>query len=281
MLIFLIEQNAVNVNRPREAVEACQDVDIEPWGEFFSSRWGRGWFSFLAEAYHMLGDYKQELREVRRAQEHYPDEMYLDEARALAAVGRIDKVKEVIEKSLAVTFRPGLHGNVLLEAVRELRAHGHHEACKEIADEAVEWHKTRLSERKATQRLRVRLANALYLAERWDETLPLVEELAAEFPDNIDYKGFLGALAARRGDREAALRISDELKNIDRPYLLGIHTYWRANIAAILGQKEQAVTLLTRALAQGRAYGSYLLNNMNFEPLRDYKPFQELLRPKG
>ena len=281
VVVFLVEQYAVFVNRPREAVEVCQNVDIESWRDFFSTGYGRKLLSFLAEAHHMLGDYKQELKEVRRAQEYYPDEMYLDEVRALAAMGKTDEVKEVIEKSLAVTSRTERHGNVLREAARELRAHGHHEAYREIADEAVEWYQNKLAEQKTDLRLRRGLAAALYTAERWDESLSLYKELAEEYPDNLTYKGLLGSLFARGGNTEEALRISEELKNIDRPYLFGSQTFWRANIAALLGQKEQAVTLLTEALAQGWLYGPDLLNRMNFEPLRDYKPFQELLRPKG
>jgi hypothetical protein len=109
----------------------------------------------------------------------------------------------------------------------------------------------------------------------------LIEELAAERPDNIDYKGYLGTLAARRGDREEALRISTELESIDRPYLFGSNTYWRARIASLLGDRERAVALLREAFAQGREYGVYLHRDMDLEPLRDYPPFQELLRPKG
>ena len=88
-------------------------------------------------------------------------------------------------------------------------------------------------------------------------------------------------MAARKGEREKAHAISEELENIDRPYLFGGHTYLRARIASLLGEKERAVLLLQDAFAQGLIYGSYLLHQMDFEPLRDYKPFQELLKPKG
>ena len=55
----------------------------------------------------------------------------------------------------------------------------------------------------------------------------------------------------------------------------------RARIASLLGEKERAVMLLQEAIAQGLIYGSYLLQEMDFEPLRNYQPFQELLKPKG
>jgi len=74
--------------------------------------------------------------------------------------------------------------------------------------------------------------------------------------------------------------ISAELKNINRPYLFGNHTYWRACIAALLGESRQAVALLNEAFAQGQEFGVYIHSDMNLEPLRNYKPFQELLRLK-
>ena len=70
------------------------------------------------------------------------------------------------------------------------------------------------------------------------------------------------------------------MKNFERPYLFGGNTFWRARIAVLLGEKEQALVLLRDALGQGTAYGSLYLN-MDLEPLSDYPPFQELIKPKG
>jgi predicted Zn-dependent protease len=72
------------------------------------------------------------------------------------------------------------------------------------------------------------------------------EKLAAERPDSPEYLGYLGALAARRGDRPEAKRVSDSLASMKVPYLRGAHTYWRARIAATLGEPERAVALLRK-----------------------------------
>jgi hypothetical protein len=106
------------------------------------------------------------------------------------------------------------------------------------------------------------------------------EALHKESPDEIGILGFLGVLAARRGDKQEALRISSLLENIDRPYLFGVHTFWRARIASLLGDKENAVRLIREALAQGRSY-TVFHPMMDFEPLQDYPPFKELIKPKG
>jgi hypothetical protein len=88
-------------------------------------------------------------------------------------------------------------------------------------------------------------------------------------------------LAARWGDRDEALRVSEELGKLDRPFLFGRHLYWQARIISLLGDKEQAVSLLKEAFSQGSSYGVYLNQNIDLEPLWDYPPFKELLRPKG
>ena len=45
-------------------------------------------------------------------------------------------------------------------------------------------------------------------AERWEDARVLYHDLAAEFPDNVNFQGFLGTIAARSADRDEALRIS-------------------------------------------------------------------------
>ena len=48
-----------------------------------------------------------------------------------------------------------------------------------------------------------------------------------------------------------------------------------------VGEKERAVALLKEAFSQGLDYGVYLHRDIDLEPLWDYQPFKELLRPKG
>jgi tetratricopeptide (TPR) repeat protein len=227
----------------------------------------------------MLGNYKKELQVAREGQNYYPDilDLKVSEVRALAALGRIKGVQDVIEENLTMKTTATSPGTVMQEASEELRAQGYREEALEIAHRAVEWYQQHREEAD----YRYPLAQALYLAERWQESQALFEELFEENPENIDYQGYLGTLAARLGDEEEALRISEELKNIDRPYLFGGHTYWRACIASLFGEKQKAVELLTEAFNQGRAYGAYLHNNIELESLQDYPPFQELIKPKG
>ena len=93
--------------------------------------------------------------------------------------------------------------------------------------------------------------------------------------------GALGVIAARTGNHEEARRIFDELPDPGLPQSASDRSFWRAAIAAHLGEKDRAVDLLSEAFSQGMPYYIYLHSHPAFEPLWDYPPFQELIEPKG
>ncbi len=90
-----------------------------------------------------------------------------------------------------------------------------------------------------------------------------------------------GTLAARLGDRTGALEISEALRQLKSPYLFGRQTSRRACIAAVLGERDQAVALLRQAFAEGVPYGARIHTDIALESLRNDPEFNELLRPKG
>jgi hypothetical protein len=106
-------------------------------------------------------------------------------------------------------------------------------------------------------------------------------KLALERPDNLVYKRYLGTFAARLGDRAEAVRVSQAFERMTGRYLRGNHTYSRAVIAALLGERDEAVALLGRAFAEGHQCAVTEHHDMDLEPLWDYPPFQELMKPKG
>ena len=106
-----------------------------------------------------------------------------------------------------------------------------------------------------------------------------MRDLIELYPERIYYPGYLGITAAKRGDREEALRISEQLKNWNKPYLFGNELFWQAAIAAALGEKDRAIALLRDAITQGRSYSS-LYCHFALEPLWDYPAFIELIKPK-
>jgi serine/threonine protein kinase len=264
--------DAFTVNRPKEAIEAFKMADQE-------QEWLWYW-DFLTASYHVLGEHKEELKAAKQARKRFPTSLQplSLEIRALAALGRIDEVKRLIEESFTFPkqqyWTPGV---IMSSAAEELQAHGYRDAAMTIFDQAVQWYKNRPAEEMDS----LSYGLTLYCARHWEEAKSIFDELAKGSPDNIYYQAILGCIAARQGDREKALKVSEWLKNLKRPYLFGSHIWCRAYLAAVLGEKDQAVALLKESFLEGLMYNINLHTDIDFESLWDYPPFKELLKPKG
>ena len=276
---------AMTLNRPAETLEVLEPVDPE-------RGFMRGfpyYYLMLAAAHHSLGDHEHELELASRGNEQYPDlRSLVYEVRALAALGRVEQLLEMLDQSfniMAVSPSGWTPDHIMIAAASELRAHGFDAGVGPALDRAIAWHEELPPDQAATADHRFGYALSLYESERWDEADALFKELSAEFPTSVTYRGYVGVTAARRGDVEAANEIDAQLLTIDGPYLQGFNTYWRSRIAAVLGDRERAVSLLREALAAGqRQFGAsqyWIHAVMDFESLVDYAPFQELVRPKG
>ncbi|NNG17445.1 MAG: hypothetical protein HKM89_13280, partial [Gemmatimonadales bacterium] len=238
----------------------------------------------LMEALHMVGDHSSELIEARGAREIYPDRLMMlrNELRALAALGRIAEVVRGLDESLLLPSQGEIDaGDLMLSVGAELRAHDNHDGSIRVAERALEWFTSRPDDEAGTIRSRFWRALALYSAERWDAAQVLFEEVSSMIPPDVNVQGFLGVLAARRGDRDEALRISTEIKGMADPYDFGRDFYWQACIAAQLGELDRAMVLLREAYAQGRVFNVWLHRDFDLEPLHGYPPFEEFIEPKG
>jgi DNA-binding SARP family transcriptional activator/TolB-like protein/predicted Zn-dependent protease len=275
-----VAKELLMLNRPREALEVFEQLDPQR-GEL------RGWFVYwqnLATAHHLLGDHRRELRVARRARELYPDNdnALRLELRALAAAGRVADVRRALDDHFASPAPGQLRSGILLrETALELRAHGHADEARELLVRSLDWYRSRPADLQVTIGMRRALVEAHYLAGRWEEARQSLIALAFERPDDVAVQGRLGTLAARQGDRAEAERILAWLTALERPYLLGEHTYWRARIAALLGEPERAVGWLQEAYAQGRSEWIGLHSDPDLESLHDFTPFRRLVRPKG
>src|SRR5205807_7916215 len=114
---------------------------------------------------------------------------------------------------------------------------------------------------------RAGLGRALYAAERWDEARDVFTQLEHGRADNAEYLGYVGAIAARRSDRLQAAKYSAALRAMNRPYLFGAHTMWRARIAALLHDEAGAVDLFRDAFAQGATFTIETHRDVDLEPL--------------
>lgn len=93
---------AVILNRPRASIDAYARHPSS--GRSFRRSIGSYRFKFLAVALHVLGEHERELAEIKMAQEYTPGVLAFleDEAKALAALGRLPEVMRVIDRSLSI-----------------------------------------------------------------------------------------------------------------------------------------------------------------------------------
>jgi predicted Zn-dependent protease len=128
--------------------------------------------------------------------------------------------------------------------------------------------------------MRSALARALYAAERWDEARALVDTLVQRYPESAGLLGLRGRIAARLGDSTTAQAAASAL-------LAAAHSsresnaLTRARIAALLGQRDVAMRLLRDAVAQGEMEPLRMREDPDLLGLRDYPPFETLVRPVG
>jgi DNA-binding SARP family transcriptional activator/TolB-like protein len=288
--VALVTVSALELGRPREALRTLDR--IEPEKSAINPILVANFRDWRALAYHELGDHEAELRIERQGlattlRIRHTNSL-LGEAVALAALGRVAEIDRRLE-TWPVT-PPGdipSTGDLFLVTALELRAHGQIMASRSVLERAAVWYRSRPPEEAARSGfISLRgLFGVAYYRERWDEARALYERVAATDSSSVTARAALGALAARRGDTATAARMEEWLApragtHGHASMVGGEATYARARIAALLGQRERAVSLLRRAFDEG--HGKIFVHfDPDLESLRGYAPFDELLRPSG
>jgi DNA-binding SARP family transcriptional activator/tetratricopeptide (TPR) repeat protein len=282
-LALTLGRDALALNRPAEARAVLERLHPDR-GVVLSFP---PYFLYLSCALHQLGDYDRELAVARAGRRQHPNNLAMLrlELLALAALGRTGEVFERVDE--IPTFPPHplrSPSEVMRDAALELRAHGQRAAGDSLLARALAWFDTRPAAELATDASRLERLETIYAAGRWQVARPLAEQLALEQPTNLTYQGLRGVLAAWAGDRRQA-GWSDSVLAARPPDPDGLSTYWRACIAARLGNSSQAVSLLWQAHAEGWGSGGDFFRALHtdpaLEPLHDYAPFLALQRPKG
>lgn len=219
----------------------------------------RGWlpyWSVLALSLHVQEKYRQELDVARQARARYParPSAYLPEARALAALGRIQDLDRLWEQGLqAASPTAAAAGAFALEAASELAAHGK-------AADAGGWFARALDAFTPADGaadpdvLQWGRARALARLGRWREAREVSRRLVAQDSTREDYLGLAGLAALGAGDRADAYATLRRLAADQRPYLYGNAQFQAARIAASADDVATASRLLASAYAQGYPY---------------------------
>ena len=280
--LYLVSQAALYNNRPREAVAAMEALD--PDRGLFRASYIYAWN--LTSALHMLGEHRRELKEAGAGRRRTPGLAALAiEARALAALGRLDEVRQRLDEGFQLPpqdrYTPA---SVALVVAGELRAHGYVAAAREAVARATAWLEAHGGHAQPEQVFELSLA--YFEAGRLDDAYRVLapfQTVAHALPDmeRDAVIGTLAAIAARQGNRGEALRMDSALVASADGYMLGALTYQRARIHALLGDKNVALDLLRTAFQQGIPDVEAVHADLAFASLRDDPGFQELMRPKG
>jgi hypothetical protein len=188
----------------------------------------------------------------------------------------------MVVSEIAGRLRPGALGTpgwVHYQVATELMAHGHDAAGRIAAERGAEWFRSRSAEEAARPEHRLVQAQTLELLGRLGEAVVLFGALASEDPSNVDFRGGLGVVAARIGDEVEALAVDEWLAGLPAHNSLGLPTLYRARIAAVLGHREQALSLL-----EALPYAAHPVDPIFFhtdaalQGLRDHPRFAALVR---
>jgi len=285
----LISGNASALNRPREANAAAAAVigDKAFLGVAHNPLFVRD-FLHCATSHHILGNHSEELRIVRSGLENFPTNhnLLVAEARALIALGDELGFEEVVAGVLSTPT--GLTpADLLINAAATARAHGHLDQARGLARRALTVLDDRADPKDAFAEGLLR-AQALVLADELDraqavfETLRSINDKGTAF-QSLRVDGWLGVVAARRGDIETARAVDSALAGTDGRQRRGWPAHYRAAIAAWLGHRDQAVDLLSQSRSEG--WGSFSvfhdMHRVLFEPLEGMDDYETLLHPDG
>jgi predicted Zn-dependent protease len=191
------------------------------------------------------------------------------------SLGRIDELRPLLDRAVTMSSMSTLEWTA-----EELRAHGHLEPARAVAAELADWIRGRPAQETQTVAMRSSLARALYLADRWTEARPLVDSLVERYPESVGLLGLRGRIAARLGDAATAQATSNALLAA-APSSRETNALTRARIAALLGQRDLAIRLLRDAVSHGEMQALRMREDPDLLGLRDYPPFETLVRPVG
>lgn len=237
---------ALAMNRPEDALAALESADPER-GEL------RGWAQYwtqLAHARHLLGDFEGEAAAAAEMRRRYPERRValVLEVRARAAQGRFDEVDRLLD--LAETLSPETYwsaGAAAVVGAEAARAHGHDAGWTDLLARGGTWLDTRLSAVPEYRSHRYWRASVAYDAREWTEARERFGALLEEVPDNVTYRGMTALAAGHAGDTATARALLVE----SFPGEPGEHTAYRARLAALRGDADETAALLGLAFAQG------------------------------
>jgi DNA-binding SARP family transcriptional activator/TolB-like protein len=226
---------------------------------------------------HALGEHREERRVARTAAADTPWLLrsLFWELRALAGMRRFAEIRARVADAHALPKDPRFDlGTFLSDVALEVAAHGDDDLAGELFSRAVAWYDELLEHDTSAEDARTARARVLY--RMGDNAVALQEyrRLAELHPDEVQVLGTLAVLEARLGNAAAARTLADEL--VDRPFIHGEASIWRARVEAALGDHEAAARLLRHAFREGFRGRFDLHCDPDLRPLLRQRRFRRL-----
>ena len=278
----LLAQQAIWLNRPSEAARILADIDPESVRGIPE----RMYWGLTLHSMHMRGLYAEELAFLKRwrtASHRLPSTALAAEFRALAAVGRPADVLRLVESDRRFDAWTWQTADRLRRIALELRVHGHPAASARVLDRVFELYGAAPDSVRRDPTSRRQLGRALRTAGRWAESREVFEGLLDEGHDPHITRGDLAVAAAALGDRELAEEVDRWYADwaAANPRQNGWATQWRSRIAALLGDRDRAVLLIAQAHEEGWPHWAFDELVEEYDGLRGYAPFEEVMRARG
>jgi hypothetical protein len=202
-----------------------------------------------------------------------------EHAKALISAGRTREATELI-RSILETGRDEIRwpGYAALDLGNELQVHGHSAEAGAAYAAVVQWARALAPEKAITRSARDLLSAVLYRSNQLATADSLTSAALLVDSTSVNLLKYHGLIAARLGDFAEAERTSAGLAALTTPYLWGRHTLGRAQIAAILGHKDDATRLARQAIAEGVQVPMLHLTP-EFVTLRGYPLFETIIKP--
>jgi tRNA A-37 threonylcarbamoyl transferase component Bud32 len=252
----------------------------------------RGRIQFVihhAGVLHDLSQHDRELAVIRAGQPLYSGRLSFafSAIRPLVALGRLDEVDRAVDDAFTLPSETrGSAAQTGALTMYELRWHGHSSVADSLGARLLARLDARPPAEAPTAEGRRGRAMLLMAARRWSELHVLADSMEVANPGNVEALRLRGVARAMQGQRAEAAAIEHALELDTRPirpedgcqFLRVCRRTARAYIAAALGDKARAVSLI-----DGWVFRDF--NPAHFdllgELLRDYPPFQELIKPGG
>ncbi len=284
---FIHAGSAIAINRPRAARDALLRVDpTQGWMRNFVDYW-----YMRCAAQHMLGDFDAELADSEIGERQYPGSFVVisSHVRALAARGRGAEIDSVLDAAAGIAQHDTWDlGSPYSITAAEADWHGYPEIAAKARKRTVDWVKSLPPEKLVNDPRLFGPTWVLFNAGAWPELRERVRNFRPKHPDDSFWIVFDGIVAAHYGDTVTANFADSVLQVIaksrgDARYgrmYLPIALFHRAEIAALRGDRDRAITLLTDAFANKLRYVIYTHPDPAFASIRKDPRYRRLMAPR-